>query len=170
MAHNKPPRYCPDCGDVLLEPLPSPDGGPPLACRGCGMPIYLDPKVAAACVVTMDNGVVLLRRAQHDEAYGRWILPGGHVNRGEAVDLAAQRETQEETGLKVEIKGLLGVYSYPGNPVVLVVYRAGPVAGVLNGSGEALEIKSFRPEEIPWDDLGYQSTHDALKDLLDSKS
>ena len=169
MAHNKPPRFCPDCGDVLLEPLPTTDGGAPLACRRCGIPVYLDPKVAAACTVQSGDKVVLLRRAQHDEAFGRWILPGGHVNRGEAVDLAAQREVQEETGLGVEIEGLLGVYTYPENPVVLVVYKARHVSGKLNGGSEALEIGFFGPGEIPWDDLGYQSTSDALKDLLAQK-
>ena len=150
----------------MLEPFPSPYGGPPLSCRGCGIPVYLDPKVAAACTVTTDGGVVLLRRAQHDEAYGRWILPGGHVNRGEAVDLAAKREVREETGLGVEIEGLLGVYTYPDNPVVLVVYRARHVSGALNGNSEALDIRRFGPDDIPWDNLGYKSTFDALKDLL----
>ena len=122
--------------------------------------------MAAACTVTTDGGVVLLRRAQRDEAYGRWILPGGHVNRGEAVDLAAKREVREETGLGVEIEGLLGVYTYPDNPVVLVVYQARHVSGVLNGNSEALDIRRFGPDEIPWDNLGYKSTSDALKDLL----
>ena len=52
---------------------------------------------------------------------------------GETVDAAALRETWEETGLTVELGGLVGVYSYAAAPVVIVVYEASVTGGTLDG-------------------------------------
>lgn len=136
-------------------------------CGSCGQKIYLDPKVAAAAVVRWDDGrVMLLRRAQRDQAHGLWILPGGHVDRGEVAEEAALREVAEETGLQVELERLLGVYTYPDNPVVLIVYLARPTGGELAPGQEALEMALFDQADIPWDELGYLSTGQAIKDML----
>lgn len=160
------PRHCPECGGVLIRPLASSNGGPPLICSACGQGLYLDPKAAAACIVSLEGRLILLRRAQHDSAHGRWILPGGHVDRGEEVTRAARRETAEEVGLQVELERLVGVYSYPNNPVLLIVYAARAVGGELRPSREALEIGLFAPDELPWDEMGFTSTGDALRDYL----
>lgn len=167
MTASRIPLYCHRCGGPL-KANPNPNGGPPFRCLDCGQRIYLDPKVAVAAVVRWPDGrVVLLRRAQRDAAHGLWILPGGHVDRGEVAEVAALREVAEETGLTVELDRLLGVYTYPGNPVVLIVYLARPVGGELAPSREALELGLFSPREVPWDELGYESTGQAIKDMLE---
>ncbi|MCA1989594.1 MAG: NUDIX domain-containing protein [Desulfarculus sp.] len=167
MTKDITPRHCLACGGMLTRPLPSP-GGPPFYCAACGLPVYHDPKVAVAGVVTDQAGRVwLLRRAQRDQAHGRWILPGGHVDRGEELTQAVRREVAEETGLQAELRGLVGVYSYPGNPVVLIVYRLTSQPGQPRPSREALELRPFAPADIPWDRLGYVSTGQALRDALD---
>ncbi|MBI4800765.1 MAG: NUDIX domain-containing protein [Desulfarculus sp.] len=166
MARVFTPRYCAACGGQLLAPLAA-AGGPPLVCARCGLGSYLDPKLAVATVLFLpDESVVLLRRAQRDQAFGRWILPGGHVDRGEELPSAALREVAEETGLTARVQGLLGVYSYPGNPLVLVVYTALAQPGPLCTSRESLEIRSFGRQDIPWDELGYLSTGQALRQAL----
>jgi mutator protein MutT len=166
MTYPQTPRFCHQCGGPLKKLLPV-NGGPPFACASCGQKVYLDPKVAAAAVVRWDDGrVMLLRRAQRDRAHGLWILPGGHVDRGEVAEDAALREVAEETGLQVELERLLGVYTYPENPVVLIVYLARPIGGELAPGKEALEMSLFDPAEIPWDELGYHSTGQAIKDML----
>lgn len=167
MARVFTPRFCAACGGELYMPLKSKTGGPPLVCASCGLGCYQDPKLAVAAVLYMPNQrVVLLRRAQRDQAHGMWILPGGHVDRGEEVSAAALREVAEETGLRASLQGLLGVYSYPGNPIVLVVYTAQAQEGKLRRSHEALELRAFSREEIPWDALGYHSTGQALRQAL----
>ncbi|KIX13583.1 NUDIX hydrolase [Dethiosulfatarculus sandiegensis] len=161
------PSFCQTCGGALRETLSQAGEGPPFICTSCGRAVYLDPKLAVAAVVTTENqGVVLLRRAQRDKAYGKWILPGGHVDRGEEVTKAALREVKEETGLSVRLDGPLRVYSYESNPTVLIAYAATATSGELIMSPEALEIKVFPFDLIPWDELGYLSTRQALKDLL----
>jgi ADP-ribose pyrophosphatase YjhB (NUDIX family) len=122
--------------------------------------------VAAAVIVVDDDKVVLIRRAQRDRAYGRWILPGGFVDRGEPVPTAARREVVEELGVAVELKGLVGVYSYTDDPVVTVVYEGALADGnglTCEAGEEALEVRCFGETEIPWNDLGFSSTNDALE-------
>ena len=57
----------------------------------------------------VDQGRALLVRNRYGVARGRYLLPAGRVNAGELPDRAAERETWEETGLRVEVTGLLGV-------------------------------------------------------------
>jgi len=105
---------------------------------------------------------VLLRRGIEPQK-GKWVIPGGYVDRGEKVEESALREIEEECGIKTELKDLLGVYSYPGRLVVVVAYVAEYLSGSLVADDESLEIKLLKTDEIPWDDLAFPSTVDALK-------
>ena len=109
--------------------------------------------------------MLLTRRAIHP-AHGKWTFPGGFVDWGEAVEAAAIRETFEETGLTVSLHGLVGVYSYPGTPLVIVVYRARVEGGTLACCHENDRVEWVTPAQIPWDELAFPSTHSALKDVL----
>ncbi|WP_433462710.1 NUDIX domain-containing protein [Spirillospora sp. CA-128828] len=61
-------------------------------------------------VVENDNGeILMIRRTDNDN----WALPGGAIDLGESVTQAAIRETKEETGIEIEITGLVGIYSDP---------------------------------------------------------
>lgn len=61
-------------------------------------------------IAVIQNGRVLLALR---EDFAVWCLPGGHVDEGETIEAAALREAREETGLEIEIKHLVGVYSTP---------------------------------------------------------
>ncbi len=84
---------------------------------------------------------------------------------GESVEQAARRETLEELGMTVEIVGLLGIYSRPAAPSVLIVYLADAVTEPVGGP-EALEFSLFSPAHIPWDELAFWNTHAALRDWV----
>ena len=88
------------------------------------------------------------------------------MDRGEAVAAAAIRETLEEASLEVAIRDLVNVYSYPGNPVVVVVYLAQVLGGQLRAGDEALEARVFPPTALPWEELAFPSTGEALRDYL----
>jgi 8-oxo-dGTP pyrophosphatase MutT (NUDIX family) len=62
-----------------------------------------------AGAIVIDERRVLLVRSIYGVTKGRYLLPAGRVNVGELPDVAAARETYEETGLRVEIDGLLGI-------------------------------------------------------------
>jgi ADP-ribose pyrophosphatase YjhB (NUDIX family) len=160
-------RYCPLCGAVLVRTAVPPDQKEEAVCSSCQFIFYLNPKVVAGTIPVSDGRILLVRR-NIEPAKGKWTYPGGYVDWGETVRGAAVRETLEETGLSVDLDGLLGVYSYPGFPVVVVVYRARVAGGALQESPEIQEQAWLRPAEIPWDDLAFPSTRDALRDFLAS--
>ncbi len=158
-------RHCPVCGGALRTKTLKPEEPDRLVCSKCDFVFHLDPKVVACSVVEMDGRIVLLKRAI-DPQKGKWVLPGGYVDRGEEVKAAAVRETEEECGLKIRTKDLLGLYSYPGRISVVIVYVAEPSGGKLIVGDETAEVGLYSPESIPWDELAFQSTIDALKDYL----
>ena len=108
---------------------------------------------------------MLVRRAI-EPGYGKWVFPGGYVDRGEPLVAAAMREAREECGLDVRLDGLVNIYSYPGRAPVIVVYAATAIGGTICVDDESLESAEFDSTEIPWDDLAFRSTRDGLRDYL----
>ena len=158
-------RFCPRCGGGL-EPRRLKASEPErLVCQSCSFIFYLDPKVVAGTLFTIDRRVVLLRRGV-EPSMGRWVFPGGYVDRGESVQEAAIRETKEESRLDVRLRSLVGVYSYQRSPNVIVVYAAEVIGGQLEAGDESLEAGTFAAGEIPWETLAFSSTRDALKDYI----
>jgi len=158
-------RFCPRCGGRLEARKIKAIEPERLVCRKCSFIFYLDPKVVAGTVFSVENRVVLLRRGV-EPALGRWVFPGGYVDRGESVQDAALRETKEESNLDVRLRALLGVYSYPRSPNVIVVYAAEVLGGELRAGDETVEAQAFETSRIPWDELAFPSTKDALSDYL----
>jgi mutator protein MutT len=161
-------RFCPQCGGRLQQKIIQPKEPPRLVCRDCGFIFYLDPKLAAIAIIPWENGLVLARRAI-EPGYGLWVAPGGFVDVGETVEDAVVREVHEEVFLQVQIKRLLNIYSYPGRTTVIVAYVADVISGQPGGGDETLEARVFRPDEIPWQEIAFSSTRDALRDYLKIK-
>jgi ADP-ribose pyrophosphatase YjhB (NUDIX family) len=105
---------------------------------------------------------VLLTRRSINPGKGLWTFPGGFVDFGESVADAARRETLEETGLSVELTGLLDVFSYSGAPVI-IVFRARVTGGTLTPCPENDALEWRKPAEIPWEALAFPSTREALR-------
>jgi ADP-ribose pyrophosphatase YjhB (NUDIX family) len=108
---------------------------------------------------------VLVRRAI-EPGYGKWVFPGGYVDRGEEITLAAIREAREESGLDITIDRLINIYSYAGRTPIIVVYAATCIGGTLVADDEGLEVRAFERGEIPWDELAFRSTQDALREYF----
>ena len=137
-----------------------------LVCQRCDFVFYLDPKVAVGTIVRVDDDRLVLLRRAIEPGYGKWVFPGGYVDRGEPLVDAALREAREECGLEIRLDGLVNVYSYAGRTPVVVVYAATAVGGELTLDDESLEYAAVRPADIPWTELAFRSTQEALRDYL----
>ncbi|WMW66463.1 NUDIX hydrolase [Nitratidesulfovibrio liaohensis] len=141
-------------------------------CPHCGGPVvmYRNPAPTVDILIhEPGRGIVLIRR--RNEPPG-WALPGGFIDYGESAEAAAVREAREETGLDVELTGLVGVYSDPGRDprhhTLSVVYaarvRGGGVAGSATGDAastaaepvaapiagdDAADARFFAPDQLP---------------------
>lgn len=110
---------------------------------------------AASAVVVDESGRIVLQRRRDNEM---WALPGGAMELGESVAQCAIRETREETGLDVEVNGVVGIYSDPKHVFAYddgevrqefsICVLARVVGGTVEVSDESHEVKAFAPEEI----------------------
>lgn len=121
-------------------------------------PNRIVPAVTAA--VTDDRGrILLIHRTDND----RWALPGGALELGETVISTAVREVKEETGIDIEVSGLVGIYSDPRHVIAYddgevrqqfaICVRGRAVGGTLRGSSESSEVRWIDVEELPHLDL-----------------
>jgi len=159
-------RFCPKCGGALEKRNLRPADPERLVCGACDFVFYLDPKVAVGTIIRTDDARLVLVRRAIEPGYGLWVFPGGYVDRGEELGAAAIREAREESGLDVTLDSLVNVYSYAGSAPIIVVYSATIVGGTLCADDECLDARLFRPDEIPWNELAFRSTGEALRDYL----
>jgi 8-oxo-dGTP diphosphatase len=164
-------RFCPVCGSPL-EPRVLKIGEPMrLVCTSsaCGFVFYLDPKVAVGTIIGMPDGRIVLVKRAIEPGHGLWVFPGGYVDRGEDVRLAAVREAREEAGIEIRLDGLVGIYSYAGSTPVVIVYRATWTRGDLAVDDENSEIRLFTAADLPWNELAFRSTREALRDYISGR-
>jgi len=159
-------RFCPRCGGALERRLIKTNEPERLVCATCAFVFYLDPKIAVGTIIRSTAGRLVLVRRAIEPGYGKWVFPGGYVDRGEPLTDAAIREAREECGLDIRLDGLVNIYSYAGRVPVIVVYAATAVGGTLRTDEESLETGEFEHPDIPWDSLAFRSTRDGLRDYL----
>lgn len=103
-------------------------------------------------IITCDDGKVVLVKRKNEPYSGYWEIPGGFAEYGEKVQTTAHREAEEETGLKIDIEGLVGVYSHPDRDprghIVSVCFKAKHVDGKFDSDDEILEVKAFSKDEL----------------------
>ena len=161
--------YCYKCGGLLEETQI--EGRKREYCPDCGWINYEHLKVSAGCMVEQGGKLLLVQR-QYPPFKDAWHLPSGYVEVDELPNHAALRETQEETGLVVEVGRLVGVYFYNddnrGNGIVLF-YQAGVKEGTLRTSDETQAAGFFAPDELAKLMLAGMSAAQSIRDWLEIK-
>jgi 8-oxo-dGTP pyrophosphatase MutT (NUDIX family) len=111
--------------------------------------------VAVTAFVQDGQGRILMIRRSDN---GLYAIPGGALDLGETLTQAVCREVMEETGIVVDVAGLVGVYSDPGHIIEFadgevrqefsVCFRASPVGGELRTSDESEEVLWVIPADL----------------------
>jgi 8-oxo-dGTP diphosphatase len=158
-------RFCPRCAG-RLEGRIIKEGEPErLVCGACGFVFYLGPKLVAGAIIETDGGILLIQRAI-EPGYGKWTFPGGFVERGEIAEVAAAREALEEIGVEIEVTGIVGLYTYEDQIPAIAVFSARSTGGEPEPLDETLDVRPFPPAALPWSEMAFPSTEQALKEYL----
>jgi ADP-ribose pyrophosphatase YjhB (NUDIX family) len=159
-------NFCSRCGAALrLGPLPAEDRDR-LACDRCGYITYVNPRLVVTTLPVTEAGEVVLLRRGIEPGRGMWAQPGGFMEIDETVYEGAIRETLEETGLVVEPGAVVGLYTRPEAAIVVIAFEARIVGGAPTVTSEALEVRPFAPEAVPWPQLAFRTTEWALRDWV----
>ncbi|MFE6484100.1 NUDIX domain-containing protein [Streptomyces sp. NPDC057757] len=110
---------------------------------------------AVTAFVVNDAGDVLLERRSDN---GRWGMPGGVQEVGENITSTVVREVLEETGVRVEVVGLVGIFTDPGHIIAFedgevrqefsLCFRARPTSGDIKVSSESFAVRWVAKEEL----------------------
>ncbi|MGW3400409.1 NUDIX hydrolase [Streptomyces zhihengii] len=98
----------------------------------------------AGAVVREDGRLLAIRRADN----GTWELPGGVLELTEAPEEGVVREVWEETGVRVEVDELTGVYKNITRGIVALVFRCKPSGGAERTSDESTAVEWLTPEQV----------------------
>lgn len=142
-------KYCPQCRAEMVARWTH--GTTRRVCPDCGFIQFIGPKVSTAVLgLSAENQVALVQRTMKPQI-GKWCLPGGFIDQGETPQEAARREYKEETGLEVEIMGLVEVYYYEDyrGSGILVLYWGRITGGTPQAGDDAGALAFFDYDHLP---------------------
>lgn len=138
-------------------------------CQSCGRENYNNPAACTTAIILNDErDSILMAVRGREPKKGMLDLPGGFVEADEEIETAMRREVMEETGMEVNVLGMLGAYTnhYQGVrwtadiAYVLTIESGTPVA-----ADDVAELKWYKIEEIPDGELAFKSIRKELIDL-----
>jgi ADP-ribose pyrophosphatase YjhB (NUDIX family) len=147
----------------FVRRIPEGDNRDRIVCADCGYIAYENPKIVVGAVVVADDSVLLCRRAI-EPRQGFWTLPAGFLELGETLQEGAARETWEEVQARIQIDGILGIFSISRIGQVHVMFRARFAMSPprFAAGAESLEVGLFAWNQIPWDRIAFPSVRWAL--------
>jgi len=159
-------KFCSNCGATVVRRVPPGDALPRDVCDACGTIHYVNPRLVLGSIPVWEEGgqarLLLCRRAI-EPRYGYWTLPAGFMENDETTGAAAERETLEEAGARIELLDAFSMISVPRVNQVHVFYRARLLDLEFKPGVESLEVALFEEAKIPWEDIAFRTVGLTLK-------
>jgi ADP-ribose pyrophosphatase YjhB (NUDIX family) len=162
-------KFCPSCGAAVQLRIPEGDHLPRSVCPACGTIHYQNPKLVAGCVPEHEGRILLCRRAIEPRR-GFWTIPAGFMENGETLQQAAARECHEEALARVAIGDPCAIVHVLHAHQVHVMFRARLADPSFGVGVESLEVKFCTEQELPWQDLAFQSVIFTLRRYLEDRA
>ena len=158
-------KFCSQCATPITRTIPSGDNRERDLCNHCGAVHYQNPRLVVGTMPVWQDKVLLCLRAIEPRA-NTWTLPAGFMELAETISQGAERETQEEAGVQIKLGQLYTVIDIPHVDQVHVYFLAEALGPELDPGPETLEARWYAFDEIPWENLAFQSVHTTLKHYL----
>lgn len=154
-------KFCSNCGATVVHKIPEGDNLPRYVCEACNTIHYQNPRMVVGCVPVWEDKVLLCKRGI-EPRYGLWTVPAGFMENGETLDAGALRETLEEACARVNIDKLYAVYNIPHVNQVYLLFLARLKDLDFKAGSETQEVRLFREDEIPWDQIAFATVRNTL--------
>ena len=158
-------KYCSSCGSKVELKVPQDDHFPRYCCTNCDAIHYQNPNIVTGTIPIMKDRVLLCKRAIHPRP-GMWTLPAGFLENGETLGQGAFRETLEETNTEVKMGNLYAIFNIPQISQIYMLFFAEVLREDFGKTPESLEVKLFKEEEIPWQELAFPFVPIVLKNYF----
>ena len=155
-------KFCSNCGATLTFTIPPGDNRERHVCNDCDTIHYVNPRIITGCLPVWDDRVLLCLRAINPRK-GYWTLPAGFLENGETIAAGAARETEEEANARVADLELYTVFSLPHISQAYMFYRAQLSDLDFSSGEESLDVRLFKENEIPWDNLAFPVINKSLQ-------
>lgn len=160
--------FCISCGNPTQKIIPPDDDRLRAVCPSCGQVHYTNPKMVVGCIPEW-NGEILLCKRNIEPRKGFWTLPAGYLESNESVQDGAVRETREETRAEVKIIEPYRLYNITFVDQMYLMFRAKLVTDNFGPTKESTEVRLFKENEIPWDDIAFKVIYQTLEDFFQDR-
>ncbi|MBP5989100.1 MAG: NUDIX hydrolase [Piscinibacter sp.] len=161
-------KHCRACGAPAQYGVPADDNRERATCTVCGTIHYENPLNVVGTVPVWQDQVLLCRR-NIEPRYGLWTLPAGFMELGETLRDGALRETIEEAGAQVEMQELYTMLNVVRVGQVHFFYRAQLLDTRFDPGPETIEVRLFREDEIPWEQIAFRTVKETLRRWFDDR-
>lgn len=147
-------NFCSNCGSAVALIVPPGDNRERHVCNDCDTVHYVNPRIVTGCLPVWEDQVLLCLRAIEPRR-GYWTLPAGFMENGETIAAGAARETVEEANARVSDLELYTIFSLPHISQAYMFFRAQLCDLEFSSGEESLDVRLFKEDEIPWDNLAF---------------
>ena len=161
-------NYCSHCATPVKHIIPTDDDRPRYVCPSCSRIHYQNPRLVVGCIPTWQDQILLCLR-DIEPRRGKWTLPAGYLENGEAVADGARRETEEETGARIEAPKPYLLFDIVHINQIYLMFRAQLSSPEYHPTRESADVRLFTAASIPWDDIAFPVIEKTLRCYLSDR-